>query len=114
MCSAVSRRPTSSTRNSPSKPPWRPSIRTRATSKRSSWGRHPLAIRLDIKNTDVTLNGSSNPELYIDMPKCTIQELGRPFKVKDLVYQTIKFKASYSISDTLMAKIILTNAVSTY
>ena len=38
----------------------------------------------------------------IDMPKCTIQELGRPLKVKDLIYQTIKFKASYSVSDTLI------------
>jgi Phage tail tube protein len=77
-------------------------------------GPYPLSIRLDIKNTDVTLGSTTNPELFIDMPKCTIQELGRPFKVKDLVYQTIKFKASYSVSDTLMAKMVLTNTVSTY
>jgi hypothetical protein len=73
-----------------------------------------LAIRLDMKNTDVTLGSSTNPELYIDMPKCTIQELGRPFKVKDLVYQSIKFKASYSVSDTLLAKVLLSNTISTY
>jgi hypothetical protein len=77
-------------------------------------GPTPLAIRLDIKNTDVTLGSSTNPEIYIDMPKCTVLELGRPFKVKDLVYQTIKFKGSYSVSDTLLAKAILTNGVSTY
>jgi hypothetical protein len=73
-----------------------------------------LAMRLDIKNTDVTIGAATNPELYIDMPKVTLQELGRPFKVKDLVYQTLKFKASYSISDTLMAKMVLVNTVSTY
>ena len=73
-----------------------------------------LSMRLDMKNTDVTLGTAANPELYIDMPKCTIQELGRPFKVKDLVYQTIKFKASYSVTDTMMAKMVLTNGISTY
>ena len=48
------------------------------------------------------------------MPKCTFQELGRSFKVNDLVYQTIKFKAVYSISDTLMIKATLTNTVNGY
>lgn len=73
-----------------------------------------LAIRLDMKNTDVTIGAATNPELYIDMPKCTIQELGRPFKVKDLVYQQIKFKASYSATDTLMAKMVLVNTTTSY
>jgi len=77
-------------------------------------GPTPLAIRLDIKNTDATIGVSTNPELYIDMPKCTIQELGRPIKVKDLLYQNLKLKAVYSVSDTLMAKAVLVNAVSTY
>jgi hypothetical protein len=77
-------------------------------------GPYPLAIRLDIKNTDVTLGTATNPELILDMPKCTIQELGRPFKVKDLVYQTIKFKALYSVTDTLMLKATLTNIVNGY
>jgi hypothetical protein len=77
-------------------------------------GPYPLAIRLDMKNTDVTIGAATSPELYIDIPKCTIQELGRPFKVKDLVYQSMKFKASYSVSDTLLAKMILVNTVSTY
>jgi hypothetical protein len=77
-------------------------------------GPYPLAILLDIKNTDVTIGTATNPELIFNMPKCTIQELGRPFKVKDLVYQTIKFKAVYSLSDTLMLKATLTNTVNGY
>jgi hypothetical protein len=82
--------------------------------KTNFMGLNTLAVRLDMKNTDVTIGAATNPELYIDMPKCTLQELGRPFKVKDLVYQTVKFRASYSVSDTLMAKILLTNTVTTY
>lgn len=77
-------------------------------------GPYPLAIQLDMTNSDVLLGSSSRPRLYVDMPKCTIQELGRPFKVGDLIYQTIAFKAPYSVSDTLLAKAVLINAVSTY
>lgn len=77
-------------------------------------GPTPLSIRLDLKNTDATIGSATSPELYIDMPKCTIQELGRALKVGDLTYQSIKFKAVYSVSDTLLAKMVLINAVSTY
>lgn len=70
-------------------------------------GPTPLAIILDILNT-------ASSELYFEMPKCTITALGRPFKVKDLTYQTISFKASYSLSDTLMAKAVLVNTTTTY
>jgi hypothetical protein len=78
-------------------------------------GPYPLAIRLDIKNTDVSLGVvPTNPELIFDMPKCTIQELGRSFKVKDIIYQNVKFKAVYSLADTLMLKATLTNTVNGY
>jgi hypothetical protein len=77
-------------------------------------GPTPQAMRLDIKNSDVTIGSASNPEIIIDFAKVTFQELGRPFKVKDLIYQTIKWKAVYSVSDTLMAKLTLTNTVTTY
>jgi len=73
-------------------------------------GATPLSIRLDFLNSDV----STNPEIYIDMPKCTIQELGRSFKVKDLIYQSVKFKAVYSAPDMLLAKMCLVNTTSTY
>jgi hypothetical protein len=78
-------------------------------------GPYPLAIRLDIKNTDVSLGVvPTNPELIFDMPKCTIQEFGRPFKTKELIYQTVKFKAVYSVSDTLMLKATLTSIANGY
>jgi hypothetical protein len=82
--------------------------------KTAFMGPTPQAMRLDIKNTDVTIGNAANPELILDFPKVTFQELGRPFKVKDLVYQTVKFKAVYSLSDTLMAKATLTNVCNGY
>jgi hypothetical protein len=82
--------------------------------KTAFMGPTPQAMRLDILNTDLTIGSAANPELVIDLPKVTFQELGRPFKVKDLVYQTVKFRASYSISDALMVKVTLTNTVNGY
>jgi hypothetical protein len=75
---------------------------------------YPLAILIDLKNTDVTIGSTTNPELQFNIPKCTITELGRPFKVGDLVYQTIKFKGSYSTSDSYMLKTTLTNTQNGY
>lgn len=78
-------------------------------------GPYPLFIELSVVNTDASLGVvPTNPTLNVFLYKCTIVELGRPFKVKDLVYQTVKFTASYSSTDTAMAKIVLTNTVSTY
>jgi len=72
------------------------------------------ALNLIIKNTDVTLGTAMNPTLQILLASCTFQELGRPFKVRDLAYATIKFKATYSLADTYMVKCILSNTTATY
>jgi Phage tail tube protein len=72
------------------------------------------AISFVATNTDVTINGSSHPILNITLAQCTFQELGRPFKVKDLIYQTVKFKAVYNVASALLGEVILTNSVSTY
>ena len=77
-------------------------------------GPNTQAMSLIATNTDVTINSTAHPILNITLAKCTFQELGRPLKVKDLTYQTIKFKCSYSVSNTLMGEIILTNSVSSY
>jgi hypothetical protein len=69
------------------------------------------AFRLDMKNTDVTIGIAANPQLQIDMAQCYVTELSRPIKVKDLIYQTIKGRAVYSISDTSMLKCTLVNTV---
>ncbi len=72
------------------------------------------ALLIDIKNTDVTLGTAANPELKLEYAKVTYEEITRPLKVGDLVYQTLKFKAHYSLSDTLMVRATLTNLQSAY
>jgi hypothetical protein len=48
------------------------------------------------------------------MPQCYLTDVSTPRKVKDLVYQTIKFRATYSLSSSYMIKATLTNTVNGY
>ena len=74
----------------------------------------PQALRLDLLNSAVTLGSATHPEIKIDLAKVYFTEFGRPIKTKDVVYQTLKFKAVYSVSDTQMVKITCTNTVASY
>lgn len=74
----------------------------------------PQAMSIDLLNTDVTIGTSTHPELKILLAKCYFTEYGRPIKIKDLIVQSVKFKAVYSISDASMMKAVLTNTLSTY
>lgn len=69
------------------------------------------AIRLIATNTGVTIGAASNPTLTIDLARCKITEVARTNKVNDVMLQTIKFKAFYSISDSIMTQITLRNVV---
>jgi len=82
-------------------------FKTQFEGTQNSSGNQPLALILNMYN-------SSSSGAEFEMPKCYITEYGVPYKVKDLVYQNIKFKAVYSVSDTLMAQAIVTNGTSTY
>lgn len=72
------------------------------------------ALRLDLVNSGVTIGASANPQLRIDLAKCSFIELSRPLSLGDLVMQRIAFKAHYSISDTEMINAKLTNTVASY
>jgi hypothetical protein len=72
----------------------------------------PQAMLIDIKNTDVTLGSTTNPELKITLDQVFFTEYGRKIQVKDLIYQDVKFRATYSLTNTEMLNIILTNTVS--
>lgn len=72
------------------------------------------AMRIDLKNTDVTIATSANPEVKIDLYKVSFDALTRPFKVGDTVMQTLSFKAHYSITDTKMISVVLTNLQASY
>ena len=72
------------------------------------------ALRIDMKNTDVTLGSAANPEVQIDLAKVTFTELSRPLKINDTVMQQLSFKAHYSVSDTKLITVLCTKAVTSY
>jgi hypothetical protein len=72
------------------------------------------AMRIDIKNSDVTIGTAANPQLKIDLHKVIFKDITRPVKVKDLVMQTLSFKAHYNITDSKMVTAVLTNLQASY
>ena len=74
----------------------------------------PQALRLDLINSAVTIGSAAHPEIKIDLAKVYFTEFSRPIKTKDIIYQTLKFKAAYSLSDAQMVKITCTNTVASY
>ena len=72
------------------------------------------AMRIDIINSDVTIGTSAHPEIKIDLAKVIFEPLTRPIKVNDMVKQTLNFKAHYSLTDTKMVQIVVTNLITSY
>lgn len=72
------------------------------------------ALRISLINTDVTIGSAANPKIQIDLAKVIFTEITRPIAVNDLVKQTLKFKAHYSTTDSLMASILCTNLQGSY
>jgi hypothetical protein len=70
------------------------------------------AMQLKAVNSDVTIGSTSHPTLTIQLAKCWFEEVTKPIKIDDLVYQTVKFSAAYSTGDTQMGNAVLTNLVS--
>lgn len=75
----------------------------------------PSAMIVDVKDTDVNIGVvPSHPELKITLDQVYFTDYTRPIKLKDLVYQTLKFKATYSTATSEMIKTVLTNTVASY
>lgn len=74
----------------------------------------PLAMRIDMINTGVTIGTSANPRLRIDLAKVTFKEITRPWKAGDIVRQTLSFRAHYSTGDSKMITCLATNLQATY
>jgi len=72
------------------------------------------AMRLELKNTDITLGVASNPTLQIDLAKVLITEFARSGANNDLVRQALTLTAYYSIADAKMATAKLTNETVSY
>ncbi len=85
-----------------------------ATFKTATLGDTAKALRFDIKNTSVAIGTGANPELQIDLAKIKFSEITRATPIGDLVKQTLGFKAFYSLSDSKMFSVILTNLAGSY
>lgn len=72
------------------------------------------AVRIDVVNSDVLIGATSRPQFRIDLAKVVFTEISRVTTLKDLVKQTLKFKAHYSTSDSLMISALIKNAQASY
>ena len=72
------------------------------------------AMRIDLKNTDVTIGSAANPQIKIDLYKVIFKELSKPVKIGDIMMQSLSFKAHYSVSDSKMVQITCVNTVASY
>lgn len=79
--------------------------------KSSALANTPKAMRLDLVNSDVTIGSATNPQFRLDLAKVYFTEFSRPIKIKDVVYQTVSFKAAYSTTDSFMAKALFVNTI---
>lgn len=69
------------------------------------------AMRIDLVNSDVTEGVATNPQFRLDFAKVFFTEFSRPIKIKDVVYQTVSFKAARSITDGFMCRALFVNSV---
>jgi len=72
------------------------------------------AIRVDIKNTDVTIGASSNPQLMIDLAQAVFTGWEKTSGAEDLSMETITAKATYKASESKMLDCVLTNTQTSY
>lgn len=71
------------------------------------------AFRIDITNAD-TIGTSANTKLRIDLYKCRVFNYSRKQTLNDLVEESFDFKAHYSLTDSLMLAVTLSNLVTAY
>lgn len=71
------------------------------------------AIRFLAINSSVLIGAASHPTVTIDFARAILTEVARSDKNNDIMLQTIKFKAFYSVTDSLLTKITLRNTVLT-
>jgi len=70
------------------------------------------AMYVQLVNTDVTIGSTYYPSLLISLDQVYFKELAIKKSPKDLIYQTLKWDATYSLADSEMLNIVLQNAKS--
>lgn len=72
------------------------------------------SIRITALNSGVTIGTTSNPTLTMDLAKVKFTEVARKISNNDVVTQTLKFTAFYSLTDSKMVSVTLRNLVASY
>lgn len=72
------------------------------------------ALRITIADTTKTIGATSNPTIQIDLAKVALTEWKRSSGANEVIKQTLNFKALYSIADTKMVTIAVTNTAVSY
>ena len=72
------------------------------------------ALRLDIKNLDVTIGTAANPQLRIDLHNITFPDYSQDRNLDDLVTQELSFEGHYKTADSKSLTCTLTNLVTAY
>lgn len=71
------------------------------------------AASITFINSSVTIGAASSPTLTIRLAKALFESVARKVDPKNIVTQTVKFNAFYSLGDTEMTDITLRNTVTT-
>lgn len=70
------------------------------------------AMRITFTNTSLLIGATKYPQLEIDMGKVKIQEVSKNIDNAGIISQTVKFKAFYSIADSMIIKATIRNTQS--
>ncbi len=71
------------------------------------------AIKITLEG-DETIGTSTKPKIEIILAKVKMAEVARPINNDDVVTQSVKFEAHYSVDDAEMVRALLTNLVANY
>ena len=72
------------------------------------------AIRIKAVDTSVTLTGAENPEITIDLAKVKFVDWSDAVTLWDIIKQTVKFTAHYSIANSKAISVLVRNTKATY
>lgn len=71
------------------------------------------AMRCDLTST-VLIGSSSTPYLILDLHSVIFTEMTKPYRLNDVVMQTLSFKAHYNTTDSKMMTLTARNATVSY
>lgn len=72
----------------------------------------PQAMRIEFSNTALLIGATKYPGLTFDMGRVKLQEVSRKIDNAGIIMQTVKFKAFYSMTDSMMIKATIRNTQS--